>query len=247
MRLRSKLLMPILLLLITHIGILHLCWLPHYLANEEQQILDQGRADLELLSTSLLEPIFSGDLAMIFGMLQSAQNRRPEWTSLVLHDAEERRLYPLSSESINLSVSESVLHHDIVYRGASVGHLSLRLDISSLLDPKVKYIHRLEMLLLGLFLVVSLIGASIQERLVQRPIESLVEATNRLCEGDFNTPLSAVSRDEVGQLIASFDTMRRKIFHSQLRHDVPNVKIIAMLDGMWNVESEFSSTVRRQG
>ncbi len=217
MRLRSKLLMPILLLLITHIGILHLCWLPHYLANEEQQILDQGRADLELLSTSLLEPIFSGDLAMIFGMLQSAQNRRPEWTSLVLHDAEERRLYPLSSESINLSVSESVLHHDIVYRGASVGHLSLRLDISSLLDPKVKYIHRLEMLLLGLFLVVSLIGASIQERLVQRPIESLVEATNRLCEGDFNTPLSAVSRDEVGQLIASFDTMRRKIFHSQLR------------------------------
>lgn len=217
MGLRFKLLMPILLLLLTYSSILHVYWLPMYLANEEHVILDQGRADLELLSTTLLGPIISGDLAMILGTLQATQNRRPAWISLVLQDAEGRQLYPLTIESTAQPTSGSIIDHPISYRGRRVGHLSLRLDIASLLEPKVKDIHRLEGLLLGVFSMVSLIGISIQERLVRRPLASLVEATNQLRHGDFNTPLAAVSRDEVGQLITSFDVMRRTIFESQQR------------------------------
>jgi len=214
---RFKLLMPILLLLLTYSSILHVYWLPTYLANEEHVILDQGRADLELLSTTLLGPIISGDLAMILGTLQATRNRRPEWISLVLQDAEGRRLYPLTMESTAQPTSGRIINHPISYRGHQVGHLSLRLDIASLLKPKVKSIYRLEGLLLGVFSMVSLIGISIQERLVRRPLASLVEATNRLRHGDFHTPLAAVSRDEVGQLITSFDVMRRTIFESQQR------------------------------
>ena len=217
MGIRFKLLMPILLLLLTYSSILHVYWLPTYLANEEHVILNQGRADLELLSTTLLGPIISGDLAMILGTLQATRNRRPEWISLVLQDAEGRRLYPLTMESTAQPTSGRIINHPISYRGHQVGHLSLRLDIASLLKPKVKSIYRLEGLLLGVFSMVSLIGISIQERLVRRPLASLVEATNRLRHGDFHTPLAAVSRDEVGQLITSFDVMRRTIFESQQR------------------------------
>ena len=217
MTLRLKLLIPILLFFLTYIGILHLYWLPAYLNSEEKEAIDRGRADLELLSTSLLEPIISGDLAMILGTLQSTHSRRPEWISLVLQDGEGRRLYPLTMEPAALRTKGVNIDHHISYQNKRVGRLDLKLDISRLLAPKVKYIHRLEMLLLGVCSLVSLIGMAIQDRLVRRPLASLVEATNRLRQGDFNTPLPSFSRDEVGQLITHFDIMRRTISESQQR------------------------------
>ena len=217
MPLRFKLLIPILLLFLAYSGILHWYWLPAYLASEKQEILDQGRADLELLSTSLLEPILSGDLAMILGTLQSTQHRRPEWISLVLQDAEGQRLYPLAIDPATLNAKGDSIDHHISYRNKRVGLLNLKLNTSSLLAPKAHYIYRLEMLLLGLCSLLSFVGMVIQDRLVRRPLASLVEATNRMRQGDFNTPLASVSRDEVGQLIAHFDIMRRTIFESQQR------------------------------
>jgi signal transduction histidine kinase len=91
------------------------------------------------------------------------------------------------------------------------------LDISRLLEPKVKYLYRLELLFLSVFSMVALIGISIQERFVRRPLASLVEATDRLCRGDFETPLVAVSRDEMAHLISSFEVMRRTMFESHQR------------------------------
>ena len=242
MPLRFKLLIPIFLLFLSYSGILHLYWLPAYLDSEEQDILNQGRADLELLSTSLLEPILSGDLATIFGTLQSTQHRRPEWISLVLQDAEGRRLYPLTLDPDTLHAKGVSIDHYISYRNQRVGRLNLKLNISSLLEPKVYYIYRLEMLLLGLCSLLSVVGMVIQDRLVRRPLASLVEATNRLRQGDFNTPLASVSRDEMGQLIAHFDIMRRTIFESQQR--LQEARDVA--ERAVNVKSEFLANMSHE-
>ncbi len=49
---------------------------------------------------------------------------------------------------------------------------------------------------------------------IVNPIKSLISATNRIAEGDLKEAVSAPSRDEIGVLSRSFDTMRRNLSDS---------------------------------
>ena len=217
MSLRPKLLMPIVLLLLMYGGIIHLYWLPRYIAGERQEIFKQSKEELKLLGTSLIEPIISGNLAPIHETLQDTLQYRHEWLTLVLHDHKARRLYPLVLDPLETSNNDNFIDHHIIYLDNPVGHLRLNLDISTLLDLKIDRIRNLELVLILLFVFVSLISIYLQEHLVCRPLARLSKAADRLRDGDFTTPLSASSRDEVGKLFTSCDTMRLTIFEAHQR------------------------------
>ena len=64
------------------------------------------------------------------------------------------------------------------------------------------------MLLLSLILlVISALLSLIWSRLITRPLESLSHATRELGKGHFNVNISSTSRDEIGDLANSFNTM----------------------------------------
>jgi PAS domain S-box-containing protein len=74
-----------------------------------------------------------------------------------------------------------------------------------------------KMLTLVLFIAIlaTIINAYFMGRALEKPIRQLVEGTNRLAEGDLTHRVRVHSKDEIGQLAASFNTMAEKLKKSR--------------------------------
>ena len=81
-----------------------------------------------------------------------------------------------------------------------------------------------KMLTLVLFIAVlaTLINAYFMSLALGKPIKQLVEGTNRLAEGDLTHRVTVNSKDEIGQLAASFNMMAEKLKDS--RHELITAK-----------------------
>ena len=74
-----------------------------------------------------------------------------------------------------------------------------------------------KMLTLVLFIAIlaTIINAYFMARALGKPIKQLVDGTNRLADGDLTHRVSVHSKDEIGQLAASFNTMAEKLKKSR--------------------------------
>jgi class 3 adenylate cyclase len=68
-------------------------------------------------------------------------------------------------------------------------------------------IHRALALGSGAALVLALLMSILLSRGLTRPVRALVDATDRVARGDYRARVPATSRDEIGQLARSFNTM----------------------------------------
>ena len=77
-----------------------------------------------------------------------------------------------------------------------------------------------KMLSLVIFVAIfaTIINAYFMSRALERPIQKLVEGTHRLADGDFSHRVAVDSRDVIGQLADSFNTMAEKLTTS--RHEL---------------------------
>ena len=75
-----------------------------------------------------------------------------------------------------------------------------------------------KMLTLVLFIAIlaTFINAYFMARALEKPIRQLVEGTNRLAEGELNHRVNVNSKDEIGQLAVSFNSMAEKLKKSRL-------------------------------
>lgn len=60
-------------------------------------------------------------------------------------------------------------------------------------------------------IVISFLLSVIVTRAILRPIKEVIDAIGRMAEGDLTVQLSIESRDEIGDLVESVDTMRQKM------------------------------------
>jgi PAS domain S-box-containing protein len=74
-----------------------------------------------------------------------------------------------------------------------------------------------KMLTLVLFIAIlaTIINSYFMARALEKPIKQLVDGTNRLAEGDLTHRVRVHSKDEIGQLAASFNTMAVKLKKSR--------------------------------
>ena len=74
-----------------------------------------------------------------------------------------------------------------------------------------------KMLTLVLFIAIlaTIINAYFMSRALEKPIRQLVDGTDRVAEGDLTHRVQVRSRDEIGQLAASFNTMAEKLKKSR--------------------------------
>jgi len=74
-----------------------------------------------------------------------------------------------------------------------------------------------KMLTLVLFIAIlaTIINAYFMSRALEKPIRQLVDGTDRVAEGDLTYRVKVHSRDEIGQLAASFNTMAEKLKKSR--------------------------------
>jgi len=73
-------------------------------------------------------------------------------------------------------------------------------------------------LAMALLLIISLLLSIFTQRLVNRPISELLQHTQKVADGNLDTTLNPTSRDELGELAASFNrmTLSLKTAHDEL-------------------------------
>lgn len=112
-------------------------------------------------------------------------------------------------------------------------------------DSAVAPYRRLQWLLLGITLLglcVLVVGSAWTARRVTRPLQALVDASRRLGEGDFKTPIALPNADdEVTELAQAFEQMRGNV---AARNDaIRNLAFTDSLTGLPN-RARFSEALR---
>ncbi|MFT5206863.1 MAG: two-component system sensor histidine kinase/response regulator [Candidatus Omnitrophota bacterium] len=118
---------------------------------------------------------------------------------------------------------QNVLHIlEPVYLGKNkVG--SIRLDISLNELNLALTRSRNQSLSLGLFfLLFGIVAASIVANILVRPIHALLESITKIKQGDFEQHINIDSHDELGQLVAEFNTMSNQLAQSTVSKDYFN-------------------------
>ena len=217
MGIRSKLLVPLIVLGVSFAAILHLYWLPQFRATESSALQDRELATMEVVAAALVSPLLSGDLAQIHATLDQLLERQGDWDVLRLKSADDHNLYPIAPASdARPGQAGQTLKYPVDFGDKRLGMLELEIDIDAMLASRIAPVRYLERLLLSLLFGVIVLAALLQDRWIRRPLKTLADATSHIAHGNFQTKLpSASSRDEVGKLINTIDSMRSSLAHRE--------------------------------
>jgi len=216
MGIRSKLLFPLVFLGVAVAMVLHLYWLPRFIASEETDLRKQELTQLQLLGTSLVPALLAGDLAQIHTTLDETLTLSSSWRAVHLKASDGRYLYPAPAPAPGNNTSDGYwLNHTIEHQGAPLAELNLHINIQPSLSNRLQQLRNLESLLLAALLLIIVIAALLQEHWIRNPLKLLVTATSRIAHGDFIAPLPGTSGDEMGALVSSIKAMRDNLSHRE--------------------------------
>ena len=166
-----------------------------------QRMRDVSAIDLALLVRS--------DVAKPW---QSAVTMLPEPV-----DAALRRTNDPVSATVVLADTEFGLRHITLANGGGSGEV--RAVLLRSVDDAVRPYQKLQLLLVAITLAgvaAFALGSALAARRITEPVRRLVDAAQRLGEGDLATPVRGINRgDEIGELAQAFEGMRRNLSAQQ--------------------------------
>ena len=226
MKLQRKILLPSLLAFATLIAILRLFVLPAQTEQRTEQAIQQERDRLTVIAPIVAEEMLSGDIARIHEILENEESGRgSQWSAVSLIDASDFMIYPFESTVVPEGIDYIRLEHKIVWSDEFMGILIIEMDISPTKQQIHEQIRQFETLALSTVLVLSLLSALWNRRIVIKPVTSLAKAARALRKGNFDAPLPDSSNDEIGELRIAFDEMRRSLAEAQKQSQRDNQKL----------------------
>jgi signal transduction histidine kinase/CheY-like chemotaxis protein len=177
--------------------------------------VQKSTAHLETLGESLLPYLLQHQLAAVHEILNVVIGSQPSWHSLVLLNAEGRRLYPIAPPEGPGGRSLYLVESEIAFHGQPYGVLLLGLDLEVETRKQIQQLRNLVLMMSGINLLVVLVLGVFIETVVLRPIRGLQQAAGSLALGDYDAALPKIRGDEVGSLIRSFLAMRDELDKQQ--------------------------------
>ena len=194
----------------------------------------RGHSIAAMMASNLSAAVTFDDLAAIAAVAHSAQ-QNPDLVYAVVLDRDGRELHgdgrpradraafreamaedPVSGDGLVFRVAEAV-----VFRGQEIGRVHLGFSLEGL----KKEARRLRVIVGIVSVVVFLLGIGLLyglSVLVTRPLRQMAETVRLISAGDLTRRASASSRDEVGQLAASFNGMVDKLTGAQRALEAAN-------------------------
>ena len=200
------------------------------LANSYRLVSDaldsQTRVRLEALSplfdASLAGRVFQRDHSEITAILQQlAGSKRTEINYIVVFDQSGEVLASVGSttpqllantapEDFSVTAALADMTYDtsvpLTLQGKQVGTVRFGLSLADLIALRGNVLQQSLLIAFGEILL-SLLLLATGGYLITRHIASLLAATRRIASADYSTPISIVSRDEIGVLAHNFNTM----------------------------------------
>ena len=217
MRIRAKLLIPLLLLAgLFMLGLQLLLW-PQFLATQLDRHIVDEQARAEILGAALVHPLRNDDLAQVYSILDNVLAKHPHWRHIALLDVDGTRVYPFVAASALPEEDLVEIRHVIDFFNTPVGTLLIGIDVGPIHRQYEDSAREGQILVLALLGLAVLISFPLQERLISRPLRALATAARQMADGDYESRLPRAGGDEVGQLIRSFESMREEVRSSQDR------------------------------
>lgn len=138
-------------------------------------------------------------------------------------DAEKRVLIPYRSHQIGEIIPDRLIDGAtaVVVAGKTVGWVVPDDFVGVVLNQEqqqfLEFTNRALLIAGAIAVAVALLTALILSRLIIRPISALTEASERMAEGDLKQEVTTHSRDEIGRLTASFNSMSQQVALSNER------------------------------
>lgn len=212
MSLRVKLLLPLILIGILIAAYLYTIWFPRILAADEVAHIKAVDQHLNSVAESLVPLLLGNQLDILHGNLNALKKDNTNWLSILLLDPENRRLYPLATMPLEQEFSSfpdvRKVEKQVTYLGENLGTLTIMIDLASSLENTRQEIMELTFGLLAVLIIFMLTIISTIEIMVRRPVHQLAEATTHISQMNFATPLPYAGKDEIGELVRSFTSMR---------------------------------------
>jgi PAS domain S-box-containing protein len=189
-----------------------LYWGPNAESRSEARQVQAMRTNVEILADSLVPSMQQNQIATIPKSLDHHLKNHQDWIAIELYDRNDRRLYPLRNPPAKIRAPGTRrTTQTILFEGSVLGRVTLYFDMEGRLAELRSENQRLALIVLGVFLAAVVTIVLSLELVVTRPVNSLARAVNRLSAGDYDAQLPQAGRDEVGHLIAGFQSMRDAI------------------------------------
>ncbi|MGA2515135.1 MAG: ATP-binding protein [Thermodesulfobacteriota bacterium] len=107
------------------------------------------------------------------------------------------------------------LYSPLWHQGTIVGGIQMEVPISDLMTNLLESQKIISVTVILDAIVLMIFGSFLLSRILVKPIKDLVQLTQKISEGDFNQRIEETSKNEIGQLIGSFNRMIEKLKENQ--------------------------------
>jgi len=221
MGLRLKLFLPTLLGLLAFSIFIHFFWAVEY-ENEQLEKFSATQTDfLKTIEPEISRGLITNDLATLNDFLEQQINiHQDSWREITLVKENGSRIYPLfdfkkPEGKFIIELSRPVPG----VTGDNLGYISIFLDWSNERKTITSHTQKIEIVLLGVLAFIAFTGALLQSKIVLSPLIKLKHAVNQFQDGNYNVKIKTHRKDEIGDLLRHFDSMRqqRQINEESLR------------------------------
>jgi signal transduction histidine kinase len=120
-----------------------------------------------------------------------------------------------SGSFISKQYKKLILYSPLWFRGKMAGGIQMDIPIG---DVTIYLLESQKVLFISILLdaiVLIVFGNFLISRVLVKPLKDLVRLTQKISEGDFSQKIEGSSRNEIGQLISSFNRMIEKLKENQ--------------------------------
>jgi len=222
-RLRTKLLLPIIVVYVIFTAIIHFVLGPDMIGQKRLDITERETEVLKSLAPGVASMLAAGDLGALYYAIdtQLSQNRDDGWWSIELFTRDGKRIYPLRAarEFTGSTENKVTIEAKVEQEGNILGALVLTTDVGPGLDKASERIDMLEWIAMALFGLLVAVAAFLQNIWVSRPLDGLTRAATEMAEGDFYAKLPPFRPDEIGQLTRAFELMRHNLLYDTKKRE----------------------------
>ena len=120
-----------------------------------------------------------------------------------------------SATFLSAQYNKMVLYSPLWHRGKVIGGIQIEVPIGDLMISLLESKRVILITIVLDALVLIIFGSFLLSRILVKPIKDLVQLTQKISDGDFSQKIEVTSKNEIGQLIGSFNRMIERLRENQ--------------------------------
>jgi two-component system NtrC family sensor kinase len=164
------------------------------------------------------------ELLIVDHQLKIIASKKPEWVNKPSTDPFMKKAIQtgeLNAEIEKLGTFLSthyikmILYSPLWHQGKIIGGIQMEVPIGDLVMSLLESKRIILITIILDAIVLIIFGSFLLSRVLVKPIKDLVRLTQRISDGDFSQKIEATSKNEIGQLIGSFNRMIERLKENQ--------------------------------